>query len=163
MERNLFYRLPGQPVASSSGEVRGGADTPPEKMPRQIPPANHLCECQRRRFFALLQQYYAQVRQGSKQENHGLDNVGMSYGFDFVDCAALRFWIGSIEDAACSSDLGALLMQMWPKEVIYESQGPTAPQLTPVLPATTGFADASEITSSAKKIIAAIGCGTQLL
>ncbi|CAI0628967.1 unnamed protein product [Linum tenue] len=95
-----------------------------------------------------------------KEGNYGLDNDATSYGFAFVDCAALRFWIGSIEDDASYSALGALLMQISPKEVIHESRGlskeaqkalrkytltgPAAPQLTPVLPA-TDFADASEV------------------
>ncbi|TKY44657.1 DNA mismatch repair protein MSH7 [Spatholobus suberectus] len=58
-----------------------------------------------------------------KEENSGLDNGSVVYGFAFVDCAQLRFWVGSIDDDASCSVLGALLMQVSPKEVIYESRG----------------------------------------
>lgn len=34
------------------------------------------------------------------------------YGFAFVDCAALKFWVGSISDDSTCSALGALLMQV---------------------------------------------------
>lgn len=34
------------------------------------------------------------------------------YGFAFVDCAALKFWIGAITDDASCAALGALLMQV---------------------------------------------------
>ncbi|KAK7271285.1 hypothetical protein RJT34_27060 [Clitoria ternatea] len=58
-----------------------------------------------------------------KEENSGLDNGSVVYGFAFVDCARLKFWVGSIDDDASCSALGALLMQVSPKEVIYESRG----------------------------------------
>ncbi|RDY09195.1 DNA mismatch repair protein MSH7, partial [Mucuna pruriens] len=58
-----------------------------------------------------------------KEENNGLDNGSVVYGFAFVDCARLRVWVGSIDDDASCSALGALLMQVSPKEVIYESRG----------------------------------------
>ncbi|PIN11346.1 Mismatch repair ATPase MSH6 (MutS family) [Handroanthus impetiginosus] len=45
------------------------------------------------------------------------------FGFAFVDCAALKFWVGSISDDASCAALGALLMQVSPKEIIYESRG----------------------------------------
>ncbi|KAK9269014.1 hypothetical protein L1049_000782 [Liquidambar formosana] len=89
-----------------------------------------------------------------------LENGSTVYGFAFVDCAALKFWVGSFNDDASCSALGALLMQVSPKEVIYESRGlskeaqkalkkysltgSTALQLTPVLPV-TDFVDASEV------------------
>ncbi|XP_031269580.1 DNA mismatch repair protein MSH7 isoform X2 [Pistacia vera] len=95
-----------------------------------------------------------------KEGNYGLTNDSIVYGFAFVDCAALRFWVGSIEDDASCAALGALLMQVSPKEVIYESRGLcreaqkairkyslagyTAVQLTPAMP-TTDFVDASEV------------------
>ncbi|CAN0900774.1 DNA mismatch repair protein MSH7 [Linum grandiflorum] len=95
-----------------------------------------------------------------KEGNNGMENGGTNYGFAFVDCAALRFWVGSIRDDASCSALGALLMQISPKEVIYESRGlskeaqkalkkfglagSAAPQLTPVLPP-ADFEDASEV------------------
>lgn len=41
-----------------------------------------------------------------------LDNGSVVYGFAFVDCAALRIWVGSIEDDASCAALGALLMQV---------------------------------------------------
>ncbi|KAL0427067.1 UNVERIFIED_CONTAM: DNA mismatch repair protein MSH7 [Sesamum latifolium] len=40
-----------------------------------------------------------------------LKNGSISFGFAFVDCAALKFWIGSISDDASCAALGALLMQ----------------------------------------------------
>ncbi|KAK7380013.1 hypothetical protein VNO78_32344 [Psophocarpus tetragonolobus] len=58
-----------------------------------------------------------------KEENNGLDNGSVVYGFAFVDCAQLRFWVGSIDDDASCSALGALLMQVSPKEVIYDNRG----------------------------------------
>nr|KYP49318.1 DNA mismatch repair protein Msh6-2 [Cajanus cajan] len=58
-----------------------------------------------------------------KEESNGLDNGSVVYGFAFVDCARLRFWVGSIDDDASCSALGALLMQVSPKEVVYESRG----------------------------------------
>lgn len=41
-----------------------------------------------------------------------MDNGSVVYGFAFVDCARLRFWVGSIDDDASCSALGALLMQV---------------------------------------------------
>ncbi|KAL0552823.1 hypothetical protein IC582_011950 [Cucumis melo] len=58
-----------------------------------------------------------------KEESCGLDNNSISYGFAFVDCAALKFWTGSIKDDASCAALGALLMQVSPKEIIYEARG----------------------------------------
>ncbi|CAL0323980.1 unnamed protein product [Lupinus luteus] len=58
-----------------------------------------------------------------KEENNDLDKGSVVYGFAFVDCARLRFWVGSIDDDASCSALGALLMQVSPKEIIYESRG----------------------------------------
>ncbi|KAL3009441.1 hypothetical protein AAZX31_07G083700 [Glycine max] len=58
-----------------------------------------------------------------KEENNVLDNGAVVYGFAFVDCARLRFWVGSIDDDASCSALGALLVQVSPKEVIYDSRG----------------------------------------
>ncbi|XP_075661192.1 DNA mismatch repair protein MSH7 [Castanea sativa] len=95
-----------------------------------------------------------------KEENCGLDNGSIVYGFAFVDCAALRIWVGSINDDVSSAALGALLMQVSPKEVIYESRGlskeaqkalrkysltgPATAQTSPVQPI-TDFLDASEV------------------
>ncbi|KDP33650.1 hypothetical protein JCGZ_07221 [Jatropha curcas] len=94
-----------------------------------------------------------------KEGNCGLDNGATSYGFAFVDCAALRFWVGSINDDTSYAALGALLMQVSPKEVIYESGGMSkeaqkalrkysltgsALQLTPVQ-STTDFLHGSEV------------------
>ncbi|KAE8735369.1 DNA mismatch repair protein MSH7 [Hibiscus syriacus] len=94
-----------------------------------------------------------------KEENYGVENGSTAYGFAFVDCAALKFWVGSISDDATCSALGALLMQVSPKEVIYERRGlsreahkalkkysfsgSTAVQLSPGNP--TDFLDASEV------------------
>ncbi|KOM54278.1 hypothetical protein LR48_Vigan10g017000 [Vigna angularis] len=58
-----------------------------------------------------------------KEESNDLDNGSVVYGFAFVDCARLRFWVGSIEDDTSCSALGALLIQVSPKEVIYDSRG----------------------------------------
>ncbi|OMO58071.1 hypothetical protein COLO4_34897 [Corchorus olitorius] len=58
-----------------------------------------------------------------KEGNYGLDNSSAVYGFAFVDCAALKFWVGSISDDATCAALGALLMQVSPKEVIYDNRG----------------------------------------
>lgn len=46
------------------------------------------------------------------QGNFGLDNGSNAYGFAFVDCAALKFWVGSFSDDASCAVLGALLMQV---------------------------------------------------
>ncbi|XP_021903258.1 DNA mismatch repair protein MSH7 isoform X2 [Carica papaya] len=94
-----------------------------------------------------------------KEVKNELDNGSVVYGFAFVDCAALRIWVGSIEDDASCAALGALLMQVSPKEVIYEGRGlskeaqkalkkysltgSTAAQLTSSLP--VDFVDASEV------------------
>ena len=41
-----------------------------------------------------------------------MENSSTVYGFAFVDCAALKFWVGSISDDATCAALGALLMQV---------------------------------------------------
>lgn len=41
-----------------------------------------------------------------------MDNGATAYGFAFADCAALRVWVGSINDDASHAALGALLMQV---------------------------------------------------
>ncbi|GJR86635.1 DNA mismatch repair protein MSH7 [Tanacetum coccineum] len=46
-----------------------------------------------------------------KEGTSGLDDGTTAYGFAFVDCVALQFWVGSIIDDASSPALGALLMQ----------------------------------------------------
>ncbi|XVE54298.1 hypothetical protein DITRI_Ditri03aG0069600 [Diplodiscus trichospermus] len=95
-----------------------------------------------------------------KEGKYGVENSSTVYGFAFVDCATLKFWVGSISDDATCAALGALLMQVSPKEVIYESRGlsreahkalkkysftgSTAVQLSPVL-SVTDFLDASEV------------------
>ncbi|KAJ0254692.1 DNA mismatch repair protein MSH7 [Hirschfeldia incana] len=92
-----------------------------------------------------------------KEVKMELEKCSTVYGFAFVDCAALRFWVGSISDDASCAALGALLMQVSPKEVIYDSKGlsreaqqalrkytltgSTAVQLNP-LPQEMGDADA---------------------
>ncbi|KAG9140348.1 hypothetical protein Leryth_018517 [Lithospermum erythrorhizon] len=58
-----------------------------------------------------------------KEDCCGLDNGTTNFGFTFVDCAALKFWVGSIEDDASCAALGALLVQVSPKEVLYEARG----------------------------------------
>nr|XP_043629130.1 DNA mismatch repair protein MSH7 [Erigeron canadensis] len=87
------------------------------------------------------------------------DDGTIAYGFAFVDCAALQFWVGSVIDDASCAALGALLMQVSPAEVIFESQGlskeaqkalnkyslmgSVASRMTPAQPA-TDFIDSSE-------------------
>ncbi|PHU11577.1 DNA mismatch repair protein MSH7 [Capsicum chinense] len=51
------------------------------------------------------------------------ENGSTIIGFAFVDCAALKVWVGSIDDDASCAALGALLMQVSPKEVIYNARG----------------------------------------
>ncbi|KAK6151778.1 hypothetical protein DH2020_014413 [Rehmannia glutinosa] len=57
------------------------------------------------------------------KEDDLLENGSTVFGFAFVDCAALKFWVGSISDDTSCAALGALLMQVSPKEIIYESKG----------------------------------------
>ncbi|WCJ42434.1 DNA mismatch repair protein MSH7 [Euphorbia peplus] len=103
-----------------------------------------------------------------KEGNSGVENQATVYGFAFLDCASLRFWVGSVVDDASFAALGALLMQVSPKEVLYESRGmskealkalkkysftgSTALQLTPVQPS-SDFLD----TSGVRKLIQSKG------
>ncbi|XP_047320706.1 DNA mismatch repair protein MSH7 [Impatiens glandulifera] len=89
-----------------------------------------------------------------------LGDGSTAYGFAFVDCAALKFWLGSFSDDSSSAALGTLMMQVSPKEVIYETQGlsreaqkainkysvsgSSASQLTPIQPA-IDLVDASDV------------------
>ncbi|XP_042066393.1 DNA mismatch repair protein MSH7-like isoform X1 [Salvia splendens] len=57
------------------------------------------------------------------KEGRMLEDGSILFGFAFVDCAALKFWVGSIRDDASYAAVGALLMQVSPKEIIYEGQG----------------------------------------
>lgn len=41
-----------------------------------------------------------------------LGNGSTTIGFAFVDCAALKVWVGSVEDDASCAALEALLMQV---------------------------------------------------
>ncbi|KAM3347697.1 hypothetical protein ACQJBY_021561 [Aegilops geniculata] len=86
-------------------------------------------------------------------------NGSRVYGFAFLDYAALKIWVGSLQDDDSSAALGALLVQVSPREIIYESSGLSREsrksmikyasagsvkmQLTP-LPG-TDFSDASQI------------------
>ncbi|XP_031505729.1 DNA mismatch repair protein MSH7 [Nymphaea colorata] len=96
-----------------------------------------------------------------KEENFESGGMNSSvYGFAFVDFAALMFWVGSFCDDTSCSGLGALLMHVSPKEVIYEnggltkdthkamkkyaSCGSTLPQMSGVLPG-TDFMDADVV------------------
>ncbi|KAF8707212.1 hypothetical protein HU200_030459 [Digitaria exilis] len=45
------------------------------------------------------------------------------YGFAFLDYAALKIWVGSLHDDESSAALGALLVQVSPREIIYETSG----------------------------------------
>ncbi|KAG6424168.1 hypothetical protein SASPL_114581 [Salvia splendens] len=57
------------------------------------------------------------------KEGRMLEDDSILFGFAFVDCAALQFWVGSIRDDASYAAVGALLMQVSPKEIIFEGQG----------------------------------------
>ncbi|KAM0829156.1 hypothetical protein ACQ4PT_067060 [Festuca glaucescens] len=70
-------------------------------------------------------------------------NGSRVYGFAFLDYAALKIWVGSLEDDDSSAALGALLVQVSPREIIYESSGSVKMQLTPLSGA--DFSDASQI------------------
>ncbi|KAL9242372.1 hypothetical protein vseg_016380 [Gypsophila vaccaria] len=94
--------------------------------------------------------------------SYGLDGSSIVFGFAFVDCAALKLWIGSVSDDASCAALMALLMQVSPKEIIYDgkdlsreaqkvlkkysSTGSTEVQLTSVLHV-NGVLDAAEVQS----------------
>lgn len=41
-----------------------------------------------------------------------MEKGSTAFGFAFVDCAALKFWVGSISDDASCAALGSLLMQV---------------------------------------------------
>ncbi|WMV37277.1 hypothetical protein MTR67_030662 [Solanum verrucosum] len=95
-----------------------------------------------------------------KENCNELGNGSTTIGFAFVDCAALKVWVGSIDDDASCAALGALLVQVSPKEVIfnarglskdaqkalkkYSSTGPAAPLLSPVQPG-ADFVDPAEV------------------
>ncbi|KAJ3694148.1 hypothetical protein LUZ60_009628 [Juncus effusus] len=82
------------------------------------------------------------------------------YGFAFLDYAALKIWVGSISDDDSCASLGALLIQVSPREVIFESSGLSKQtqqalkkyssacsvkmQLTPSIPG-TDFLNASQV------------------
>ncbi|KAK3164067.1 hypothetical protein QOZ80_1AG0012200 [Eleusine coracana subsp. coracana] len=84
------------------------------------------------------------------------------FGFAFLDYAALKIWVGSLCDDDSLAALGALLVQVSPREVIYEtsglskethismrkyaSAGSVKMQLTPL--STIDFSDASQIRTS---------------
>ncbi|KAG8053162.1 hypothetical protein GUJ93_ZPchr0001g29498 [Zizania palustris] len=50
-------------------------------------------------------------------------NGSRVYGFAFLDYAALKIWVGSFHDDDTFAALGALLVQISPKEIIYENSG----------------------------------------
>ncbi|XP_040377503.1 DNA mismatch repair protein MSH7 [Oryza brachyantha] len=50
-------------------------------------------------------------------------NGSRVYGFAFLDYAALKIWVGSFHDDDTFAALGALLVQVSPKEIIYETSG----------------------------------------
>ncbi|XP_016491813.2 DNA mismatch repair protein MSH7-like isoform X1 [Nicotiana tabacum] len=95
-----------------------------------------------------------------KETCNELENGSTAFGFAFVDCAALKVWVGSISDDASCAALGALLMQVSPKEVIYDARGlskdaqkalkkysltgPAAPLMSPVQPG-ADFVDPAEV------------------
>ncbi|XP_078439569.1 MUTS homolog 7 [Wolffia australiana] len=58
-----------------------------------------------------------------KEGKYEGENRKTGYGFAFVDCAASRFWVGSVEDDGTCASLGTLLLQVSPREVVYENRG----------------------------------------
>ncbi|KAL4563948.1 hypothetical protein LXL04_027997 [Taraxacum kok-saghyz] len=96
-----------------------------------------------------------------KEGVRSVDDGSIAYGFAFVDCAALQFWVGSVCDDASCAALGALLMQVSPAEVIFERlskeaqkalnkyslTGSVGSQMTPSVPA-TDFVNPDEVKSS---------------
>ncbi|KAG0498938.1 hypothetical protein HPP92_003629 [Vanilla planifolia] len=90
-------------------------------------------------------------------------NGSTIYGFAFLDYAALKVWVGSFVDDGSFSSLGALLMQVSPREVLYDksglskethrsilkyaSKGPMRLQMTPVMP-DLDILDASDVKKS---------------
>ncbi|PKA63420.1 DNA mismatch repair protein MSH7 [Apostasia shenzhenica] len=97
-----------------------------------------------------------------------LNSGSTSYGFAFLDYATLKFWVGSFTDDGSCTTLGALVMQVSPREILHEksglslkteralqkysSAGPTTMQLTPIVPA----ADILD-TSDVKRLIGSRG------
>ncbi|KAK4368411.1 hypothetical protein RND71_012203 [Anisodus tanguticus] len=74
-----------------------------------------------------------------------LENNSTTIGFAFVDCAALKVWVGSIDDDASCAALGALLMQDAQKALKkYSLTGPATPLLSPVQPG-ADFVDPAEV------------------
>ncbi|KAI0487869.1 hypothetical protein KFK09_027692 [Dendrobium nobile] len=88
------------------------------------------------------------------------NNGSTVYGFAFLDYAALKFWVGSFFDDGSNAALGALLVQVSPREVLYEksglskethkallkyaSRGSSTMQMTPIV-LDLGFLDANEV------------------
>ncbi|KAH9330915.1 hypothetical protein KI387_003023, partial [Taxus chinensis] len=59
-----------------------------------------------------------------KEEEFGrANNNSVVYGFAFVDAATCQFFVGSLFDDSSCSALGALLMQISPRELLYEIGG----------------------------------------
>ncbi|GLJ17793.1 hypothetical protein SUGI_0310860 [Cryptomeria japonica] len=51
------------------------------------------------------------------------NDCSVAFGFAFVDAAACQFFVGSMSDDSSRSALGALLMQVSPRELLYEIGG----------------------------------------
>ncbi|KAK9148929.1 hypothetical protein Scep_007686 [Stephania cephalantha] len=132
---------------SDQAKIRGGASVIQRKLVQVITPSTVTEGSIGPEAINLL----------SIKERSGSENGMTVYGFAFVDSASLKFWVGSISDDASGASLGALLMQVSPKEVIYEgrglskeaqkalkkySSGTNSLQLTPAI---TDFMDASEV------------------
>ncbi|KAH9287602.1 hypothetical protein KI387_031719, partial [Taxus chinensis] len=54
---------------------------------------------------------------------NGAKDGSVAYGFAFVDAATCQFFVGSLSDDSSCSALGALLMQVSPRELLYEIGG----------------------------------------
>ncbi|GLT98512.1 hypothetical protein SLE2022_160140 [Rubroshorea leprosula] len=136
---------------SQQAKVRGSNSVIPRKLVQVITPSTSVDGNIGPDAVHLLA-----IKEGSCEVGNG----STVYGFAFVDCAALKFWVGSISDDASCAALGALLMQVSPKEIIYESRGlsretqkalrkysltgSSAVQLTPAL-SVTDLLDPSEV------------------
>ncbi|CAO2822828.1 unnamed protein product [Amaranthus hypochondriacus] len=99
---------------SDQAKARGASAVIPRKLVNVITPSTAADENVGPDAVHLLA-----IKEGSIE----VDGGTTTFGFAFVDCAALKFWIDSVSDDASCAALMALLMQVSPKEIIYESRG----------------------------------------
>ncbi|MQL89491.1 hypothetical protein Taro_022064, partial [Colocasia esculenta] len=152
---HLFYELAEQTMANKEEDKKNKSD------PKKISPCIDSVNYERRLYWTRCRSSSCFERGSCCPNGNCTSENGTSvYGFAFVDCAALKFWIGTIYDDASCSALGTLLMQVSPREILYESRGfssdaqkalrkyasigSSSTQLTPTAPS-IGFLEASEI------------------